>query len=101
MNHPLSDETLAQLFTEARTHRNWLDKPVTEDMLHRLYELMKFGPTSSNSNPARFVFIRSQQAKERLRPSLAPANVEKTMTAPVTVIVAYDLRFYDKLSKLY
>src|SRR5207244_11586038 len=101
MNHPLSDEALDQLFREARTHNAWLDKPVTDDMLRQLYDLMKWGPTSANSSPARFVFIRSQEAKERLRPTLAPGNVEKTMTAPVTVIIAYDLLFFEKLPKLF
>jgi len=62
---------------------------------------MKWGPTSANGSPARFIFLRSQEAKERLRPILAPGNVEKTMTAPVTVIIAYDLLFYEKLSKLF
>jgi 3-hydroxypropanoate dehydrogenase len=70
-------------------------------MLRQLYDLMKWGPTSANGGPVRFVFLRSRQAKERLRPALAPGNVEKTMTAPVTVIVAYDLLFYEKLPKLW
>jgi 3-hydroxypropanoate dehydrogenase len=70
-------------------------------MLRDLYELLKWGPTSANCSPARFAFLRSQEAKERLRPALAPLNVEKTMTAPVTVIVAYDLKFYEYLPKLF
>lgn len=97
----LNDATLDQLFREARTHNAWLDKPVTDDALRQLYDLMKWGPTSANSSPARFVFLRSREAKERLRPALAPANVEKVMTAPVTTIVAYDLRFYDKMGRLF
>jgi len=101
MNNVLRDEALDQLFREARTHNAWLDKPVTDDMLRQLYDLMKWGPTSANSSPARFVFIRSQGAKERLRPMLAPGNVEKTMAAPVTVIIAYDLLFFEKLPKLF
>jgi len=101
MNNVLRDEALDQLFREARTHNAWLDKPVTDDMLRQLYDLMKWGPTSANSSPARFVFIRSQAAKERLRPMLAPGNVEKTMAAPVTVIIAYDLLFFEKLPKLF
>jgi 3-hydroxypropanoate dehydrogenase len=101
MNKALSDEALNQLFREARTHNAWLDEPVTDDTLRQLYDVMKWGPTSSNSCPARFVFLRSRKAKERLRPALAPGNVEKTMTAPVTVIVAYDLKFYEKLPKLF
>jgi len=101
MRSPLSDEALAQIFLEARTYNGWLDKPVTDEQLRQLYDLMKWGPTSANSSPARFVFIRSPQAKERLQPTLAPGNVAKTMAAPVTVIVAYDLRFYEKLPKLF
>jgi len=101
MSKILSDEALDQLFREARTYNAWLDKPVSDDTLRQVYDLMKWGPTSANSCPARFVFLRSQQAKERLRPALAPGNVEKTMKAPVTVIVAYDLLFYEKLPRLF
>jgi 3-hydroxypropanoate dehydrogenase len=101
MHRVLSDEALNQLFREARTPNAWLDEPVTDDTLRQLYDVMKWGPTSANSCPARFVFLRSRKAKERLRPALAPGNVEKTMTAPVTVIVAYDLKFYEKLPKLF
>ncbi len=89
------------LFRNARTHNAWLEKPVPDELLHQLYDLAKWGPTSANSSPARFLFLRSAAAKERLRPALAPGNVEKTMTAPVTVIVAYDLKFYEKLPKLF
>jgi 3-hydroxypropanoate dehydrogenase len=74
---------------------------VSEELLRQLYDTLKWGPTSANNSPARFVFIRSAAAKERLRPSLAPGNVEKTMAAPVTVIIAYDLKFYDKLPRLF
>jgi 3-hydroxypropanoate dehydrogenase len=101
MKNVLGDETLDQLFRQGRTYSAWLDKPVTDDMLHRVYELMKWGPTSANGNPARFVFLRSREAKDRLRPTLAPGNVGKTMTAPVTVIIAYDLLFYEKFPKLF
>jgi len=101
MNEVLADAALDQLFRKARTHTAWLDKPVTDDTLNLLYDLMKWGPTSANGSLARFVFIRSQEAKERLRPTLAPGNVEKTMTAPVTVIIAYDLLFFEKLPKLF
>jgi 3-hydroxypropanoate dehydrogenase len=89
------------IFRNARSHSAWLDKPVSDDQLRDLYDTMKWGPTSANASPARFVFIRSKQAKERLRPTLAPGNVEKTMAAPVTVIVAYDLKFYEKLPRLF
>src|SRR5881409_2566543 len=101
MNEVLADAALDQLFRKARTHTAWLDKPVADETLKHLYDLMKWGPTSANGSPARFVFIRSQEAKERLRPTLAPGNVEKTMTAPVTVIIAYDLLFYEKLPRLF
>src|SRR5712691_2735960 len=101
MKNALADETLDQLFREARTYSAWLDKAVTDDTLRGLYDMVKWGPTSANGSPARFVFLRSQQAKNRLLPTLAPGNVEKTMTAPVTVIIAYDLLFYEKLPKLW
>ena len=101
MRTPLSDEALAQIFLEARTYNGWLDKPVTDEQVRQLYDLMKWGPTSANGSPGRFVFIRSAQAKERLRPTLSPGNVDKTMAAPVTVIVAYDLLFYEKLPRLF
>ena len=97
----LNDAALDQLFREARSHNGWLDKPVSDDTLRQLYELTKWGPTSANSSPARFVFLRTREAKERLRPALAPMNVEKVLTAPVTVIIAYDLRFYEKMPKLF
>ena len=90
-----------KLFREARTHAAWLDKPVSDETLRELYNALKWGPTSANASPARFVFIRTAKNKERLRPSLAPGNVEKTMAAPVTVIVAYDLQFCNKLPKLF
>jgi len=98
---PLNDKALDQLFREARTYNGWLDKPVGDDVLHRLYDLVKMGPTSANCLPMRLVFVRTQAAKERLRPHLAPANVEKTMAAPVTVIVAHDLEFYERLPELF
>ncbi len=97
----VSDDVLGVLFRKARTYNAWLPKPVSDELLRELYDVAKWGPTSANSCPARFVFLRSAAAKERLRPALAPGNVEKTMTAPVTVIIAYDLKFYDKLPKLF
>jgi 3-hydroxypropanoate dehydrogenase len=101
MKNVLADEALDRLFREARTYTAWLDTPVTDDTLRRLYDLLKWGPTSANGSPARFVFLRSREAKERLRPTLSPGNIDKTMAAPVTVIVAYDLLFYEKLPKLW
>ena len=96
-----ADPCIDKLFYKARSHNAWLDKPVTDQTLRELYDALRWGPTSANASPARFVFIRSAKTKERLRPSLAPGNVEKTMTAPVTVIVAYDLQFHQKLPKLF
>lgn len=101
MSTPLDSKVLAQLFTEARTFSAWQDRPVTDAQLERLYNLSKMGPTAANSCPARFVFVRTPEGKERLRPLLAEGNVEKTMNAPVTVIVAYDTQFYEQLPTLY
>lgn len=101
MSSTLDDAGFDLLFRKARTHNGWLDKPVSDDILNQVYNLTKWGPTSANTTPARFVFIRSKEAKERLRYALSPGNVEKTMAAPVTVIVAYDLKFYEKLPKLF
>ena len=97
----LNGDGLDLLFRRARTHSSWLDRPVSDDILRQLYELMKWGPTSANSNPARIVFVRTREARERLIPALAPGNIEKVMTAPVTAIVAYDLQFYGKFPKLF
>ena len=97
----LDDRSLDTLFREAHTHSNWLDKPVSDALLRQIYDLMKWAPTSANCCPARFVFVRSAEAKQRLIPLMAPGNVEKTRTAPVTVIVGYDMEFYEKLPKLY
>ncbi len=96
-----SNPCIEKLFLNARTHSAWIDKPVTDETLRELYDALRWGPTSANASPARFVFIRSAKAKERLRPSLAPGNLDKTMAAPVTVIVAYDLQFHEKLPKLF
>ncbi|MBO0711311.1 MAG: malonic semialdehyde reductase, partial [Acetobacteraceae bacterium] len=92
---------LDTLFLTARTHNKWTDEPVSDETLNRLYETLKHGPTSANCSPARFLFLRTQAAKERLRPALSTGNTEKTMAAPVTVIVAYDPRFYDYLPRLF
>ncbi|MCW8127982.1 malonic semialdehyde reductase [Microbulbifer halophilus] len=101
MGDNLSESSLKQLFTEARTHSHWLDKPVGDDILKQLYDLMKMGPTSANCCPARVAFIKSREAKERLKPALNGGNVEKTMAAPVTAIIAHDLKFYEYLPKLF
>jgi len=97
----ISSDALDQLFRQARTHSAWLPTRVSVETLREVYELARMGPTSANSTPARFVFLESAAAKARLLPALAPGNVEKTKAAPVTVIVAWDSEFYDKLPKLF
>jgi 3-hydroxypropanoate dehydrogenase len=94
------DSALDVLFRNARTHRSWLSKPVPDELIHQVYDLFKLGPTSANSSPGRVLFLRTQAAKARLLPCMAPGNVEKTSAAPVVAIVAYDLEFYEKLPEL-
>ena len=94
------DEALDLIFRSARTYGSWLDKPAPDELLREIYELMKWGPTSMNGCPLRILFLRTKESKERLRPALAPGNVLKTMSAPVTAILANDMKFYDKLPKL-
>lgn len=101
MREVLNEDGLDLLFREARTCSAWQDKQVSDDTLKALYELLKMGPTSVNASPARIAFLRTPEAKERLKPALDPANVKKTMLAPVTAIVGYDLAFYDQLPKLF
>ena len=101
MNQSLHETALDQLFRTARSHNKWLDRPVSDETLHELYELLKWGPTSANCSPMRVVFVKSAAAKERLRPALAPGNLDKTMAAPATAIVAYDLEFYENLPRLF
>ena len=101
MAHTLDSEARDLLFRNARTHSAWLDRPVSDATLREIYDLMKFGPTSMNCSPMRILFLRGKEAKERLRPALMPANVDKTMVAPVTAIVGYDLRFYERLGELF
>lgn len=96
----LDEDSMNQLFLAARTHNKWLTRPVDEALLRELYRIASLAPTSANSQPMRLVFVRSREAKEWLKPALAPQNVEKTMTAPVTAIVAHDLEFYEQLPKL-
>ena len=97
----LSDDALDQLFRNARTHNGWQAKPVDDALLKQMVELVLLGPTSANSSPGRFVFVKSPEAKEKLRPALSAGNLEKTMAAPVTVIVGMDMAFYDHLPKLF
>ena len=97
----LNDDSLDQLFRTARTHNAFLDKPVTDEKLHEIYELMKWGPTSANSSPARFVFVKSKEGKAKIGQAISDGNRDKTLTAPVTVIVATDYAFYEKLPQLF
>jgi len=98
---PLDASALDELFRDARTQNAWTDQPVTDDDLIAIFDLLKWGPTSANCSPARFVFVRSAEAKEKLRPALSAGNTAKTLAAPVTAIVAYDPKFYDQLPKLF
>ncbi len=97
----LDHSALAQLFTEARTHNAWKPDPIDDATLERLHELLKWAPTSANCSPGRFVFVKSRAGKERLRPAMDEGNLEKTMIAPVTVIVATDFEFYKNLPRLF
>jgi 3-hydroxypropanoate dehydrogenase len=94
-------QALAQLFTEARTHNVFHDKPVSDGLLQKAIELAKMGPTSVNQSPLRVIFLRSHAAKERLRPALAPGNLDKTIGAPVVAITAFDEQFYEHLPYLF
>lgn len=101
MNEAVSPGALSTLFTDARTHNGWRETPVSDETLRELYALMKWGPTSANCSPARIVFIRTVEGKERLRPALSSGNLQKTLTAPVTAIVAWDSEFYERLPLLF
>jgi len=97
----LDGKSLDKILREARTHNGFQDKPVSDAQLRELFEVLKWGPTSANCQPARFVFIRTKEGKEKLRPALSSGNTAKTMSAPVTAIVAYDTRFYEHLPKTF
>ena len=98
---PIGREALAQLFTQARTHNGWLDQDVPDALLREAVDLAKWGPTSANCSPLRIVFVRSKEAKARLAPAMSPGNLEKTMAAPATAILGYDLEFHEHLPRLY
>lgn len=105
MNQPLSQDALNQIFLEARTFASnpnpWQDRAVTDAQLEQIWNLARMGPTAANSSPARIVFVRTPEAKARLKPALDAGNVDKTMNAPVTAIVGTDLAFYEKLPYLF
>jgi len=97
----IDEKALRQLFLDARTQNKWLDKDVTDEQLHQIVDIMKTGPTSMNMQPTRIIFVRSKEAKERLKPFLTPGNVDKTMVAPVTAILGYDLKFFEHLPRIF
>jgi len=101
MNLLQDDAALDVLFRHARTHHAWRDQPVTDEQLRQIYELVKWGPTSANSCPARLIFLRTKEAKERVIPALSPGNVPQVQGAPVTAIIGYDVKFYEKMTKLF
>ncbi len=97
----ISKEAVDHLFTEARSHNAWQPKEIPDEMLHKLYELMKFAPTSANCSPLRIVFVKTPEAKAKLKPFMSAGNVEKTMQAPVTAILAFDMDFASHLPQLF
>jgi 3-hydroxypropanoate dehydrogenase len=97
----LGDDGLDLIFRKARTHRAWLARPVPDALLRQAYEIAAFGPTSANCSPMRVLFVKSPEAKERLRPALSPGNVDKTMQAPVTAIIGHAMDFYEELPRLF
>lgn len=101
MSDKLDDTGLDRLFRTARTRNGWTDRPVTEQQLRELYDLMKLGPTSGNCCPARFVWVRSAEGKAKLAAHAAPGNAQKILAAPVTVIVGHDLDFAEQLPRLF
>ena len=101
MPSELDQKALDQLFLSARTHNAWLPRPVPDEVLHRLIDVLKMGPTSANCSPARIVFVKTAEAKTRLEPLLDTGNREKTVAAPVTAIIGHDMQFYDQLPKLF
>jgi 3-hydroxypropanoate dehydrogenase len=94
-------KSLDLILRKGRTHNVFLDKPVSDEQLRQIHEIMKWGPTSQNAQPCRVVFVRTKEGKEKLRPALSPGNLDKTMAAPVTAIVAYDSRFYEHLPRTF
>jgi 3-hydroxypropanoate dehydrogenase len=98
---PLEDSGLNLLFRDARTQNSWLPESVNEDMLQAVFDLMKMAPTSANCSPARFVFVTTPEGKEKLKPALSEGNLAKTMSAPLTVIIAHDMQFFDHLPELF
>lgn len=100
MTH-IAEAALKQLFLDARTQNGFLDKPVSDEQLREIYEIAKMGPTSMNTQPMRVIFLRTKEAKQRLAPALSPGNLDKTMAAPVTAIVARDMQFYEYMAEIW
>jgi 3-hydroxypropanoate dehydrogenase len=101
MSEPIDAQCLDQLFFDARTHNEWQDRPVSDELLRELFDVLRWAPTSANCSPARIVFVKSPEAKAKLLPALIEGNVEKTRAAPVTAIIGYDLEFHEHLPKLF
>lgn len=101
MSEPIEAQCLDQLFFDARTHNEWQDRPVSDELLRELFDVLRWAPTSANCSPARIVFVKSPEAKSKLLPALIEGNVEKTRTAPVTAIIGHDLEFHEHLPKLF
>ena len=101
MKHAINNESIKQLFTEARSHHSWKNETVSDEILRQIYDLAKWGPTSLNSVPMRIVFVKSEEQKKNLLPSLMGSNIEQVKAAPVTAIIAYDQKFFDELPKLF
>jgi len=101
MTQPLNDSALASIFTQAHTHNVWQERAVSDELLKQAYDLAKLGPTSANCSPMRVVFVRSPEGKQKLAPTLSAGNLDKTIAAPVTAIVAYDPEFYEALPELF
>jgi 3-hydroxypropanoate dehydrogenase len=101
MSEPIDAQCLDQLFFDARTHNEWQDRPVSDELLRELFDVLRWAPTSANCSPARIVFVKSPEAKAKLLPALIEGNVEKTRTAPVTAIIGHDLEFHEHLPKLF
>ncbi|HEV7367765.1 malonic semialdehyde reductase [Arenibaculum sp.] len=99
--HAVADAAIDLLFRDARSHNGWRDEPVPESLLRELYDVARWGPTSANCSPLRIVFVTTAEGRERLRPALSAGNVDKTMSAPVTAILGFDLAFYDALPRLF
>ncbi|MFA7553450.1 MAG: malonic semialdehyde reductase [Spongiibacteraceae bacterium] len=101
MTHSLEKNALDTLFTTARSYNNWQDRPINDNVIQQLYELLKWGPTTANTCPARFVFVHTEAGKERLKPHINEGNLDKTMSAPCCVIIAYDTRFFELMPILF